>query len=562
VVARPAVIGNYVIERELGRGGMGIVYAASHRVLGHPAAIKVLAIDTIQHRDRVERFFNEARAAMAIDHPAVVKIYDVGIGADDRAYIAMELLAGSSLSGWLSRGPMPIRTAVDHARRIAAALVAIHAAGIVHRDLKPDNIIVLDRDGGLKIVDFGIAKLATTTNVRTATGALLGTPSYMSPEQCEGLRELDARADLYSLGCVIFAMLTGRPPFEGGGTGGVIASHMREPPPPLRSRCPAASPALEAIVACLLAKSRDERYGSARAALAALSSPDVDAIAPGADGVAVTADPATSRRAMAGYARTAPTGHPDVPRPPAYAPTPQGPSLAYAPTAPEVAPPPGAAASRRRLLLAIGATAAVTAIVAILAMRSCTGQGAPGTAPATDAATVATTAPADAATPEPRAPVADATPLALLLPPIDASPRGGREPKRAADARAGVAASLAPDARVETVAAGPPDAAPVVEPTPKVRITETIEYAANGFSSSTGAAELDRIARAMKDDPRLVAKIVGHAATTEGGKSPENLASSRANAVMIGLTSRGVSRDRISMSSRVDGSSIAKITVE
>ncbi|MEJ7603259.1 MAG: serine/threonine-protein kinase [Kofleriaceae bacterium] len=282
------MIGNYVLERELGRGGMGVVYAATHRVLGRPAAIKVLLTSTIEQRDRVERFFNEARAAMAIDHPGIVKTYDVGIDHGGRAYIAMELLDGGSLATRLRQGPLPLRLAVQFARQIADALAAAHRAGVVHRDLKPENIIVTAGEQ-LKLVDFGIAKLAQPATVRTATGVMMGTPLYMSPEQCEGAREVDARSDLYSLGCVMFAMLTGRPPFDGAGSGGVIGQHLHVAPPLLRTRCPAASAALEGIVRCLLAKSRDERFRTASIVATALSAPEVIALS-GPSDVAATAD--------------------------------------------------------------------------------------------------------------------------------------------------------------------------------------------------------------------------------------------------------------------------------
>ena len=266
------LVGNYVIERELGRGGMGVVYAAHHRVLGKPAAIKLLA----NPDSNVERFFNEGRAAMAIEHEGVVRVYDIGRASDGRAYIAMELLDGNSLSVMLSRGPLPVRTAVNYARQIAEALSAVHAVDIVHRDLKPENVIVVAGDR-VKLVDFGIAKLVgdLANNVKTVSGALLGTPHYMSPEQGEGVRELDARSDLYSLGCVLYAMLTGAPPFSSTGIGALIAMHLYDPVPPLRARCPAASPALEAVVERLLAKAPEDRYGDASSVAHALSDPAV-----------------------------------------------------------------------------------------------------------------------------------------------------------------------------------------------------------------------------------------------------------------------------------------------
>jgi predicted Ser/Thr protein kinase len=273
VATTQVMVGNYVIERELGRGGMGVVYAARHRVLGKPAAIKVLANPD---QSNVERFFNEGRAAMAIEHEGVVRVYDIGRASDGRAYIAMELLDGSALSVLLARGPLPVRTAVGYALQIARALAAVHAVDIVHRDLKPENVIVVAGEH-VKLVDFGIAKLVgeLANNVKTVSGALLGTPHYMSPEQGEGVRELDARSDLYSLGCVLFAMLTGTPPFSSTGLGALIAMHMYEPVPPLASRCPSVSTALEELVERLLAKSPDDRFPTATAVAEALSDPAV-----------------------------------------------------------------------------------------------------------------------------------------------------------------------------------------------------------------------------------------------------------------------------------------------
>jgi serine/threonine protein kinase/outer membrane protein OmpA-like peptidoglycan-associated protein len=304
VIDARGIIGNYIVERELGRGGMGVVYEAKHRVLGRPAAIKLLLANASEDRGRVERFFNEARAAMAIDHPGVVKIYDVGIAADDRPYIAMELLDGIALASLVSPAGLPIRQAVDYACQIAAALAAAHDAGVIHRDLKPENIIISRDRSRATVVDFGIAKLAHQATVRTATGALVGTPLYMSPEQCEGLRELDARSDLYAFGCVIFAMLTGRPPFFEGGTGGLIGMHLHVAPPPLRSRCANASDALERVVSVLLAKSPDARFRTARATLAALQAPEVRGLATNASGVPATADMVEGNRSVQPWAAT------------------------------------------------------------------------------------------------------------------------------------------------------------------------------------------------------------------------------------------------------------------
>ena len=266
---------------------MGAVYAAVHTLLGRRAAVKVLLPDLSRKQDLVQRFFNEARAASAIKHPGIVDVYDYGYAGDGTAYIVMELLEGETLAARLKAGGrMAIPQAVVLVRQVANALAAAHAGGIVHRDLKPDNIyLVKDPEviGGerVKLLDFGIAKLATEIQggtSRTVTGAILGTPHYMSPEQCEGAREVDARSDLYSLGCMLFQMVAGVLPFDSPGVGGLIGMHLHVPPPLLRAKCPWASIELEAVVARLLAKNPDDRYASAEALSATLAVPAVSAV--------------------------------------------------------------------------------------------------------------------------------------------------------------------------------------------------------------------------------------------------------------------------------------------
>jgi serine/threonine-protein kinase len=238
----------------------------------------------------------------------------VGLTADGRAFIAMELLDGEPLHRHLAGGPLPVRIAVEYGRQLAAALEAAHAAGVIHRDLKPANVIV-GRDGRLKLVDFGIAKLAgTVAPTRTATGVVLGTPDYMSPEQCAGQRDIDARSDLYSLGCVIFAMLTTVPPFQGE-TGAVIGMHQFVAPPRLRARCPSASPALEAVVDTLLAKSPAARFQTASEVAVALAAPAVVELRSSA-GVAVTADIKPEEAPTAPSIHVAPRPAPAPPPPP------------------------------------------------------------------------------------------------------------------------------------------------------------------------------------------------------------------------------------------------------
>jgi tRNA A-37 threonylcarbamoyl transferase component Bud32 len=280
-------VGSYVLDRELGRGGMGAVYAAVHQLLGRRAAVKLLLPDLSRKQDLVQRFFNEARAASQIKHPGIVDVYDYGYSGDGTAFIVMELLEGETLAARLkARGRMPIPQAAVLARQVANALAAAHAGGIVHRDLKPDNIfLVKDPEvvGGerVKLLDFGIAKLATEIQggtSRTVTGAILGTPHYMSPEQCEGAREVDARSDLYSLGCMLFQMVSGVLPFDSPGVGGLIGMHLHVPPPLLRVKCPWASPELEAVVARLLAKNPEDRFPSAEALATVLAAPAVSLV--------------------------------------------------------------------------------------------------------------------------------------------------------------------------------------------------------------------------------------------------------------------------------------------
>ncbi|MBL8620131.1 MAG: serine/threonine protein kinase [Myxococcales bacterium] len=319
-------LGSYTIERELGRGGMGAVYLAVHTMLGRKAAVKLLRSELSRDPSTVQRFFTEARAASAIKHPSIVEIYDFGVAPDGAAYIVMELLDGESLATRLARlGRLPVATALVIARQIATALAAAHRAGIVHRDLKPDNaFLVADPEvaGGerVKLLDFGIAKLTGDGGVaHTTTGAIMGTPHYMSPEQCEGSRAVDHRADLYSLGCMLFQMISGRLPFEGDGVGGIIGMHLYVAPPALRTLAPDAPAAVEALVARLLAKdpaarpaSADElaaqlgQLGAASGAPVAVPTPaPVAAGAPVDLGVAATL-PNTPIGAVRGPAPTAP----------------------------------------------------------------------------------------------------------------------------------------------------------------------------------------------------------------------------------------------------------------
>jgi serine/threonine protein kinase len=274
-------VGNYEVVSQLGLGGMGVVYLAKHTVLERPAAIKVLRADMSHHHDMVSRFFNEARAATAIRHPGIVEVYDFGYLPDGDAYFIMEYLDGDTLAERVARlGPLPVGYALVVARQIASALQAAHAAQIIHRDLKPENVVVVTGDaqvGGdrVKLLDFGIAKLASPDASQTRTGEVIGTPTYMSPEQCRGAGKVDARADLYSLGCVLYALVCGRPPFDAEGAGDMIAHHLYFPPDPPRKHEPSLPAEVERLILWLLEKEPSARPSSAAELIAALDALDV-----------------------------------------------------------------------------------------------------------------------------------------------------------------------------------------------------------------------------------------------------------------------------------------------
>ena len=233
-------IGSYTLVETLGQGGMGVVYLAEHRRIGRRAAIKFLLPALSQDADVVTRFFNEARAASVIKHPGIVEIYDCDV-VDEQAYIVMEFLEGESLAATLRRAgalasePIAIAAVVG---QIASALAAAHRKEIIHRDLKPENVFLSVEESVrapfvVKILDFGIAKLTAPGGggSNTRTGGLLGTPVYMSPEQCRGLSTIDHRADIYALGCVMFEMATGRHVFVKEASGDLLVAHIIETAP-------------------------------------------------------------------------------------------------------------------------------------------------------------------------------------------------------------------------------------------------------------------------------------------------------------------------------------------
>jgi predicted Ser/Thr protein kinase len=274
-------LGKYELEGELGRGGMGVVYAARDTALDRPVAVKVLPPTLTDDPTARQRFVLEARLAARLQHPNVVSIYDVGRQGGTH-FIAMERVSGRSLEAVLREdGPLPATEASRVAAEACRALVAAHAAGLVHRDIKPGNILLTD-DGRVKVTDFGLAKLHGQAQHQSLSGgqSLLGTPLYMSPEQCEQ-GQVDPRTDLYALGATYYHLLTGRPPFEGESVMQLLYAHCHTPAPDPSEDIESLPAICGRVVQRSMAKLKDERYASAKAMLA-----DLDAAAGVTSGIA------------------------------------------------------------------------------------------------------------------------------------------------------------------------------------------------------------------------------------------------------------------------------------
>jgi hypothetical protein len=262
-------VGNYNITAKLGEGGMGTVFLAEHPVIGSKVALKAIHPEFARSADVVSRFINEAKAVNQIGHDHIVDITDFGTAPSGDFYFMMEYLEGQGLAQAIrAHGALAPTRALNIAVQIADALGASHARGIIHRDLKPENIILIVHGGiedFVKVLDFGLAKLMNSTELpshHSRTGSVMGTPFYMSPEQCEGRLEIDHRADIYALGVILFEMLTGKIPFGGEGYGEIIVKHVTVPAPAARSIIPDLSPALDMILFRALSKAPDRRFQS------------------------------------------------------------------------------------------------------------------------------------------------------------------------------------------------------------------------------------------------------------------------------------------------------------
>ncbi len=266
-------VGSYRITQKVSIGGMGTVYRAEHALIGKSAAVKVLHPELRSNQEVVQRFFNEAKATTQIKHPGIVEIFDFGYLESGDGYIVMEFLEGESLARRLeTNGKMEEGEAAVLMRSMCSALGAAHAKGIIHRDLKPDNVFLCpDPEAPTgerpKLLDFGIAKLNVGLTSgpanATKTGAVMGTPTYMSPEQCKGTADLDARSDLYSLGCMFYEMVSGKPPFDNMTAGELIGAHLFiEPTSPKAAGAPI-SDAADALIMQLIAKQPAKRVQTA-----------------------------------------------------------------------------------------------------------------------------------------------------------------------------------------------------------------------------------------------------------------------------------------------------------
>ncbi len=401
-------VGNFRIIRQLGKGGMGEVWEAEQESIKTKVAIKLLRADVSADASHVQRFFNEAVAVSKIRHAGIVKIFDVGF-LGTQAYLVMELLEGETLTRRITRtGRLAVREACEIARQVAGVLDATHAAGIIHRDLKPDNVFLvpdaeLPSGERAKVLDFGIAKLGSVGITSTSVSSM-GTPLYMSPEQWRSVAKVDGRTDAYSLGCVVFEMACGRPPFLAASIGEACSMHLTDPPPAVSSLVPDVAPAFDQLVARLLEKDPAQRP-TMREAMAAF-----EAIAQG-------------------LPRSAPWAH--------------------APAAPAGAAAPPVAAT---VVTAPGVPAPVSPRAATVA----TAGAVPAPAPSPVAATVAPVVSGVAATAGP----APAGVAATMAP----APSGVAATATAGPAPSGVAATMTPDLeRAATAPATPPR--PVTETT-------------------------------------------------------------------------------------------------
>jgi serine/threonine protein kinase len=446
----------YLVQERIGAGGMGHVYRAIQINLGRPVALKLLRPGLASEATVVQRFHREARACSRLHHPNVIQVLDFGQTEDGRLFIVMEYVPGCSLLDVLHHeSPLAEPRAVHLAAQILSALAEAHREGIVHRDLKPDNVMVESRSDEpefVKVLDFGIAKLRDPNaddGRLTGTGVICGTPNYMSPEQAS-LSPTDARSDLYSVGVILFEMLTGRLPFQAATPAAMAQAHAAEPPPPMSERCPLGhfvSPALEALVLKALEKDPVHRFQTAEemrreltacplaaatgqaASLHTLLAAQVERLLDSASPTGESQVPPSASATSTWPIRSAPLVEPAGEAPP-RSPVPRP----LAPLTPAPLPPPSMAApdqasparvrarSRKRLLLALFVAAVAASPVVLSRSRSAHPSSTTATAPGGR----------DRSGPTPSAPARDATPTAAPAAPSAAPGSTPSEPAKVA----------------------------------------------------------------------------------------------------------------------------------
>ena len=394
--AGDVLAGKYRILRLLGRGGMGAVFAAEHQILGQEVAIKLLLDSPAQGSDLIQRFVNEARAASKIQGEHVVRVFDVDTLPDGNLFIAMELLQGEDLDSLVERsGTLQPSVAVDYVLQSMEALAHAHQLGIVHRDLRPSNLFLVVRPDGehvIKVLDFGVAKVQNLPNVQgasTQTTALFGTPLYMSPEQIRSAKAADAQSDLWSLGVILFKLLTGNLPFSGETFGELCFSIAEQTAPLAHTLGPGIPPGLSDVVARCLERSNEKRFMTAGELAVALRPFASEGGARSADRVVAT------ERGGGSSAVPPPTEAPAVSGEPA--PTPAAPSPPTAGNwAASQARTRGSGAFRKGVAAVVAATAALAAVGIGLVVRA-TDQKTQPAAAATSVSPPARSAPAQSA---------------------------------------------------------------------------------------------------------------------------------------------------------------------
>ena len=374
-------VGGYLLEEQIGRGGMASVFKARDERLGRAVALKILAPSLAADEAFRQRFIRESRAAAAVDDPHIIPLFEAG-QAGDVLFIAMRHVPGGDVRSLLFReGPLPAERAAAIISPVASALDAAHAAGLVHRDVKPANMLLDVRPGRpdhVYLSDFGLSKAASGAASLTGTGLFLGTADYAAPEQIDG-SPVDGRADQYALACTAFEMLTGQPPFPRDQAMAALAAHLAQQPPPLSARRAGLPAALDRVFAKALAKSPQDRYGScgefSEALREAAGISRYDAAPPArhpATEVAWTAGRAGQHAALPGTGESGPTIYAPAQSGPGSPTSPSGP--AHVPAGPAPTPPRG---PRRPAALAAGAAALAAAVAAIaLVAATQTGQGA------------------------------------------------------------------------------------------------------------------------------------------------------------------------------------------